>query len=27
LQVMGAPGIPPARQDLVLFDILMRDFK
>jgi pimeloyl-ACP methyl ester carboxylesterase len=26
LQVMGAPGIAPARQDVVMFDILMRAF-
>jgi pimeloyl-ACP methyl ester carboxylesterase len=26
LQAMGAPGIPPAKQDVVMFDILMRDF-
>src|SRR5262249_20297590 len=26
LQVMGAPGIAPAQQDLVMFDILMQSF-
>jgi pimeloyl-ACP methyl ester carboxylesterase len=27
LKVMGAPGIPPAKQDVVMFDILMQDFR
>jgi pimeloyl-ACP methyl ester carboxylesterase len=27
LKVMGAPGISPARQDVVMFDILMQEFR